>query len=617
MLTGPVFEFELLTTARRGRYYVARAGYALLILFVIYHLYQGWFAGRVEELSLREVREFALWAFGALAALQMLMVLGLTPALTAGVVAAEKQSKTLHYVMASPLSGVEVVLGKLLSRMLHVGVFLGVGFPILSLLVLLGGLDPKLVVLGCAASASAAFFLAALAVLASVYARRVREALFLAYAVELLWLIGPELFARFIPLLGVFGVPLSPLSDWLFLLSPLSVGRDVAVGMFTGATAFLDSLFWMIGLQVAAGTVLVALAAWRVRPVFRKQEGGARAAATIGGDGRASSRRTREVPDDGPMAWKERHAVRGTRLTRLVGAAVAVAVIVPIVYQFGPLALAAFFENLEDPSGPLSWSYYASRLRLHMFVQSAVGCVAFLTLVHVAASAAGSVTSEHEGDTWVSLTATDLTAGEVVGAKLFGAVWAARRLLVALAILVAIGAACGAVHPVGVAAVAVSVAAFVAFAAALGLWVSFQFRSTWRAQFLAVATLLLVNLIGQAVVGVFWPYDPPATWPGFMAGHAATSVYGPGDLPQLLDEAWRGRSGSSLPYPWRRSLYSRAVHDALAVVTYAALAAGLTWASLLAFDRVAGRPKRAGRWLREGVRRTALPEAVGAGAADR
>ena len=31
MLTGPVFEFELLTTARRGRYYLARVGYALTL----------------------------------------------------------------------------------------------------------------------------------------------------------------------------------------------------------------------------------------------------------------------------------------------------------------------------------------------------------------------------------------------------------------------------------------------------------------------------------------------------------------------------------------------------------------------------------------------------------
>ena len=68
----------------------------------------------------------------------------LTPALVAGVIADEKQRKTLHYLMASRLSSAEIVLGKLLVRMLYVTVLLGVSLPVLSLLVLLGGIDPRL-----------------------------------------------------------------------------------------------------------------------------------------------------------------------------------------------------------------------------------------------------------------------------------------------------------------------------------------------------------------------------------------------------------------------------------------------------------------------------------------
>src|SRR5262249_42600249 len=100
------------------------------------------------------------------------------------------------------------------------------------------------------------------------------------------------------------------------------------------------------------------------------------------------------------------------------------------------------------------------------------------------------------------------------------------------------------------------------------------------------------NLLGQAVVGALWPFDPPATWPGFMAGHAATTVYSPGGLPWPFDEVGRARPGSPMRRPWQRSVSVRAVHDAIAVVTYAALAVGLTWASLRAFERVAGRPTR-------------------------
>ena len=49
--------------------------------------------------------------------------------------------------MASRLTSAEIVLGKLLVRMLYVAILLGVSLPILSLLVLMGGVDPRLVLL--------------------------------------------------------------------------------------------------------------------------------------------------------------------------------------------------------------------------------------------------------------------------------------------------------------------------------------------------------------------------------------------------------------------------------------------------------------------------------------
>ena len=56
------------------------------------------------------------------------------------------------------------------------------------------------------------------------------------------------------------------------------------------------------------------------------------------------------------------------------------------------------------------------------------------------------------------------------------------------------------------------------FAAALGIWISLQLRSTWRAQFLTVAGLLLLNLSGQAILSNFKRWAPfrssptPSSW---------------------------------------------------------------------------------------------------------
>src|SRR4051812_30320401 len=125
MLPGPVFSFELLTTARRGRFYLARAFYAMVLFIILWTIHSTWSSAYEGELPWQMVKWFALSAFVGITIGQTLWVLALTPALVAGVIADEKRRKTLHYLLASQLTSAEIVLGKLLARMLYVGVLLG------------------------------------------------------------------------------------------------------------------------------------------------------------------------------------------------------------------------------------------------------------------------------------------------------------------------------------------------------------------------------------------------------------------------------------------------------------------------------------------------------------
>ena len=119
MLPGPVFTFELMTTARRGRLYLVRAFYAVVLLVILWAVHSG--------VGIRHRRRAVLSASAVFRSISVLWnrdrpggaVLALTPALVAGVIADEKQCKTLHYLMASQLTSSEIVLGKLLVRMLY------------------------------------------------------------------------------------------------------------------------------------------------------------------------------------------------------------------------------------------------------------------------------------------------------------------------------------------------------------------------------------------------------------------------------------------------------------------------------------------------------------------
>src|SRR5438270_324189 len=92
MLPGPVFNVELVTTARRARYYVVRVVYGLLLLFVLWQSYHSYFSWRPEgEVSIQEMSRFAQGTFYSFALTQLGAVLVLTPALLAGVIADERQ----------------------------------------------------------------------------------------------------------------------------------------------------------------------------------------------------------------------------------------------------------------------------------------------------------------------------------------------------------------------------------------------------------------------------------------------------------------------------------------------------------------------------------------------
>ena len=158
MLPGPVFNFELLSTARRGRFYTIRSFYAIVLLLILWAIHSTWSSAyEGAELPPSMIGWFALSALSGITFGQEALVLVLTPALVAGVIADEKKRKTLHYLMASQLNSSEIVLGKLFVRMIYVGVLLCVSVPVMSLLVMLGGIDPKLVVLSCSATLSTAW----------------------------------------------------------------------------------------------------------------------------------------------------------------------------------------------------------------------------------------------------------------------------------------------------------------------------------------------------------------------------------------------------------------------------------------------------------------------------
>ena len=147
------------------------------------------------------------------------------PAMVAGVVADEHQRKTLHYLLASQLTSAEIVLGKLGARLIHAGVFVLMGLPIVCLIGMYGGLDPWTVLYVYAGTFSMSLFLAGMSMLVSVVARRPRDAILMAYGLEAAWLLLVPVFAGLAPYFAW------PIAFWLVPLTTVAMATHPAGGV--------------------------------------------------------------------------------------------------------------------------------------------------------------------------------------------------------------------------------------------------------------------------------------------------------------------------------------------------------------------------------------------------
>src|SRR6516162_3826255 len=175
-LFGPVLFYDMVTSARRARYFALRGSYAgLLLLFLFITFVSTYTGGMTPE---QQAGRLAQNYFETFMLIQIITVMLLTPAYVAGSVADEKVKRTLEFLLATDLRNREIVLSKLLSRLANLTLFVLTGLPILSLIMFLGGVDPNLVMAGFAATA---LTMGGLSILNSVSFKRPRDSVTMTY----------------------------------------------------------------------------------------------------------------------------------------------------------------------------------------------------------------------------------------------------------------------------------------------------------------------------------------------------------------------------------------------------------------------------------------------------
>src|SRR5262249_16252526 len=145
----------LVQSGRRGEPIGHRCFYAGLLALLLFWVYWQWFGtNRLDNilgpatLGISQRARFAGLFFNAFMGVQLFLVVLFTPLYTAGALGEVGERRVLEFLFVTDLTDREIVIGTLASRLARLLVLLLTGLPILSLLELMGGLDPNAVLLG-------------------------------------------------------------------------------------------------------------------------------------------------------------------------------------------------------------------------------------------------------------------------------------------------------------------------------------------------------------------------------------------------------------------------------------------------------------------------------------
>ncbi len=251
---GPLFSIDARAIARRWLAYAVRS---LFIAGLLSALAFGFWVEQQEQGSARGTARAGFWFFSAITITQLALVMLVAPAATAGCFCRGAARGNLVHALVTDLTSAEIVLGKLLARLVPVLGLMACGFPVMTVAAMLGGVDPDAFLAGTLLVGSAAVLGCALGLAFSVWANRTDEALLATYAVLVAWIAacpGWLFFNRIGWLL--YGPP-----DWLTGSNPVLVIATLPTSVTVG---WIDVLLLVAGmLAVSAAVTGLAIATLR------------------------------------------------------------------------------------------------------------------------------------------------------------------------------------------------------------------------------------------------------------------------------------------------------------------------------------------------------------------
>ncbi len=480
-LFGPIFSKELRVSSRQRRNYALRCLYVLILtLLVMLIWYSTTRSLRYNPIySVARMSQVGVELLCTVGFFQFLALQLISPILISTAISDEINHGTLGTLMMTPITSLQIVTGKLFSRLLIMLLLLGTSLPILAIIRVFGGIEWRLVLAMVGLTLCSAIFAAAVSLLFSIFHRKAYAAILMTYMTLLaLYLL--------IPLILTYSLHNDLHMNFFSYFNPFFSMRIILVQ--TQRPGVLPMRGWLHPLLqctvlLAATLVLVLICSIIVRRVALRMAAGEAVIqpgkisrnsndASADFDPRDDLHFSRPVSDH-PVLWRELHTpVLSTPLRRTI----------LIGFTFAALVwtYSHTWRGINDEE-------------THMLYTFTFMLVTFITAAVLPAT---TITTEKEASTWESLLATPLTAREIVWGKTLGSL---KKILPVSALFfghVFLFTLAGIIHPLALVHMVFLLAGPAFFLVATGIKISSRVKHT--------TTAVMLNLgLGLFLWGIF------------------------------------------------------------------------------------------------------------------
>jgi ABC-2 type transport system permease protein len=464
-LAGPIFDKEMRVSSRRRRNYALRFLYIGLFTFLVavawldtlVHATSSVYQASRMAAAGQSIVTTILW-FQFLAAQAIAVVMLSTS------ISDEIYKRTLGVLMTTPIGSFQIVIGKLMSRLLQIVLLLAISLPLLAVVRVFGGIPWGFLLCGLCVTLTTVVFVGSLSLFFSIFTRQ-------AYAAIIQTVLAMGFLFGGIPVILAILTDrvVSPptLMRWLSCFNPFVVmgAAMEALYMARPAVVFVWPLHCAVMLGLSA--LLLLLAMILVRKAALRQAGG-----IVASSGKANPQSAIRNPKSGgvrrvqgpPVLWKERRApLFGRRKLRRIAEIVSGVVILGVLLLTYGLC---YRENLLRDT------------ETHVMYGVVFFSVGILFTVVLPATC---ITMEKESQTWPLLLTTTVGNWEILWGKFAGAV---RRCFPAWVLLFAhtlVFMMLRILHPIAVVHLALLAAWVMFFLTSTGLYFSTRLRHTTTA----------------------------------------------------------------------------------------------------------------------------------------